>query len=67
MTIKIGDKLLYTVREAVEITRFSESWWRQKIMKKEIEHVKHVRKVLIPAHVIKDMIEQATVPVASGE
>jgi excisionase family DNA binding protein len=49
------EKLL-TVCEAAAQTTMSESWWRQRIHRKEIRYFKIGNRVLIPESTIEDVI-----------
>jgi len=51
----------YTIKEAAEISRMSEPWWRQKIMRKEIKHLKIGRRVFIPESVIEQLFQDGIV------
>jgi hypothetical protein len=47
---------LFTVPEAAEKTRMSISWWRQKISKKEVLHVKIGTRVFLPASSLETVV-----------
>jgi excisionase family DNA binding protein len=51
----------YTIAEAAEISRMSQPWWRQKIFRKEIRHLKIGRRVFIPESVIDEIFEEGIV------
>lgn len=48
----------FTVEEAANVTRMSESWWRQKISKQEIGHTRIGGRVFIPETVIDKLFEK---------
>jgi len=50
-----------TIAEAARETRMSVSWWRQKILRKEIRHLKVGRRVLIPREEIDHLLKKALV------
>jgi len=43
----------YTIKEAAEISRMSESWWRQQILKKKVLYHRVGKKILIPEETIE--------------
>jgi excisionase family DNA binding protein len=47
---------IFTVCEAASQTSMSESWWRQRIHRKEIRYCKIGNRVLIPESTIEDVI-----------
>ena len=55
------EKRNLTIEEAAEITRMSQSWWRQKIFRKEIKHLKIGRRVFIPESVIEQIFNEGIV------
>ena len=54
-------ELIYTIKEAAEITRMSIPWWRQRIFRKEIKHLRIGRRVFIPASVIEHLFQNGIV------
>jgi len=48
---------LLTIREAAKVSRMSESWWRQKIFRKQIRFVKIGSRVFVPAETVEELIE----------
>ena len=51
---------LLTIAEASKMSRMSQAWWRQRIFKGEVEHVKLGRRVFIKESYLKNMIEKNT-------
>jgi len=50
-----------TVKEAAEETRMSQSWWRQKIHRGEVDYLKMGRSVRIPISVVEDLMQRAEI------
>lgn len=58
---------LWTVKEASEMTRMSESWFRQAVHKKAIRIIKLGRRVLIPDATIQELLAGVVEPRVKGE
>jgi len=56
----------YTIKEAVEQSRLSVSWWQQKISKKEIRYLKIGRRVFVPESTLQKMFTDAVVEITKG-
>ena len=56
----------FTIEEAANLSRMSQSWWRQKIFKKEIRHLKVGRRVLIPESTLNELFANAVVEPVQG-
>jgi excisionase family DNA binding protein len=52
---------LLTIPEASGVTRMSKSWFRGKIQRQEIEHIKIGRRVFIPEEVIDQLLERGRI------
>jgi excisionase family DNA binding protein len=72
-TIKRGKSMdLFNVKEAAELTRMSQSWWRQRVFRNEVRFLKIGSRVLIPKSTVDDLLEGSivearTTPVAKTE
>jgi len=51
----------FTIKEASNKTKMSESWWRQRIFRKEIRYLKIGRRVFIPESVIEQIFRDGIV------
>jgi len=63
---------LFNVKEAAELTRMSQSWWRQRVFRNEVRFLKIGSRVLIPKSTVDDLLEGSivearTTPVAKTE
>jgi hypothetical protein len=47
----------YTIKEAAEISKMSESWWRQAILKNKVLYYKIGKKIFIPEETITGLYE----------
>ena len=56
----------YTIKEAAEYSRLSISWWRQKISKKEVRHLKIGRRVFVPESTLQKMFTDGIVETTKG-
>lgn len=50
-----------TVREAAQVSDFSESWWRQRIMKHEVMHIRVGGKVFVPKSEVEKFTANAVI------
>jgi len=50
-----------SISQAAEITGMSQSWWRQRIFRREIRFLKVGRRVLIPKDTIEELLSQSVV------
>ena len=50
-----------TLKEAAKESRMSESWWRQKIFRKEVRYLKIGRRIFIPESTINELVANSVV------
>ena len=52
---------LLSIKEAAELTRLSESFWRQRVFRKEIRFIKIGSRFLIPRSTIDGLLNQSII------
>jgi excisionase family DNA binding protein len=57
---------LLTIREAADLTRMSQGFWRQRLFRKEIKYLKVGRRVFIPREVIDDFLARSVIEPKKG-
>ncbi len=52
---------LLNIGQCAEITGLSQSWWRQRVFRREVRFLKVGRRVLIPRSTIDELLRQSVV------